>query len=110
MADLVRAQRARWPDSDLLFPNHADPTRPRDNFKRSLATFKALDGVPSQFQLYDLKRIAISLMITGQGVRREDVSHYVDHKGNIDTTMIYDLGFVDPLRPVTEKLGQVLGL
>lgn len=110
VADLVRAQRARWPDSDLLFPNHADPTRPRDNFKRSLATFKALDGVPSQFQLYDLKRIAISLMITGQGVRREDVSHYVDHRGNINTTMIYDLGFVDPLRPVTEKLGQVLGV
>ncbi len=49
-------------------------------------------------------------MLTGQGVRREDVGHYVDHKGNIETTMIYDLGFVDPMRPVADKLGELLGL
>lgn len=54
--------------------------------------------------------MAISLMITGQGIRREDVSHYVGHKGNIDTTLIYGLGFVDPMRPVTERLGVVFGL
>uniref|UniRef100_UPI000A62C702 tyrosine-type recombinase/integrase n=2 Tax=Leisingera sp. ANG-M1 TaxID=1577895 RepID=UPI000A62C702 len=110
VAELVREQRGRWPESGLLFPNHSDPSQPRDNFKRSIQSFKKLDGVPEYFQLYDLKRMAISLMITGQGVRREDVSHYVDHRGNLDTTMIYDLGFVDPLRPVTNKLGQLLGV
>jgi len=110
VAELVRLQKTRWPESALLFPNHSDITQPRDNFKRTINRFKALDGVPDHFQLYDLKRMAISLMITGQGVRREDVSHYVDHRGNIDTTLIYDLGFVDPLRPVTEKLGEILGV
>jgi hypothetical protein len=60
--------------------------------------------------MYDVKRIAISLMLTGQGIRREDLSHYVDHKGNLETTMIYDLGFVDPMRPVTNKLGELLGV
>ncbi|MBK5951410.1 tyrosine-type recombinase/integrase [Rhodobium orientis] len=110
VAELVRRQRSRWPDADLVFPSHADPTQPRDNFRKPLARFKQLDGVPEHFQLYDLKRIAISLMLVGQGVRREDVSHYVDHKGNLETTMIYDLGFVDPMRPVTDKLGQLLGV
>lgn len=110
VAELVRSQRARWPESDLLFPNHLDQTRPRDNFNKALNRFRQLDGVPDYFQLYDLKRMAISLMIVGQGVRREDVSHYVDHKGNLETTMIYDLGFVDPMRPVTDKLGELLGI
>ncbi|MCW2307359.1 tyrosine-type recombinase/integrase [Rhodobium gokarnense] len=110
VAELVRRQRSRWPNAALVFPSHADPTQPRDNFRKPLARFKQLDGVPEHFQLYDLKRIAISLMLVGQGVRREDVSHYVDHKGNLETTMIYDLGFVDPMRPVTDKLGQLLGV
>ncbi len=110
VAELVLAQRERWPDSELLFPSHADQTKPRDNFNRALQRFKRMDEVPDYFQLYDLKRMAISMMIAGQGVRREDVSHYVDHSGNLDSTMIYDLGFVDPLRPVTHKLGELLGV
>lgn len=110
VADMVQAQRLRWPDSERLFPSHTDPTQPRDNFRRGLARFKVLPGVPAYFQLYDLKRIAISLMLTGQGVSHEAVSHYVDHKGNLETTMIYDLGLVDPMRPVTQKLGELLGL
>ncbi len=110
VAELVWAQRSRWPASELLFPSHTDPTRPRDNFRKGLERFKALPGVPAYFQLYDLKRIAISLMLTGQGVSHEAISHYVDHKGNLETTMIYDLGLVDPLRPVTERLGHLLGL
>jgi len=110
VADMVRAQRARWPESKLLFPSHTDPTQPRDNFRKGLDKFKVLDGVPEYFQLYDLKRIAISLMLTGQGVSHEAISHYVDHKGNLETTAIYDLGLVDPMRPVTEKLGSLLGL
>lgn len=110
VADMVRAQRARWPESELLFPSHTDASQPRDNFRRGLARFKALPDVPEYFQLYDLKRIAISLMLAGQGVSHEAISHYVDHKGNLETTMIYDLGLVDPLRPVTEKLGKLLGV
>ncbi len=110
VAELVRRQRDRWPESKLVFPSHTDPTQPRDNFRKPLARFKELEGVPSYFQLYDLKRIAISLMLVGQGVRREDVSHYADHKGNLETTMIYDLGFVDPMRPVIDKLGTILGV
>ncbi|GAA3075273.1 hypothetical protein GCM10010520_22990 [Rhizobium viscosum] len=110
VAELVRAQRMRWPESELLFPSHRDASQPRDNFRRGLARFKALPGVPDYFQLYDLKRIAISLMLAGQGVSHEAISHYVDHKGNLETTMIYDLGLVDPLRPVTEKLGDLLGV
>lgn len=110
VSELVRAQRARWPASELLFPSHTDPTQPRDNFRKGLERFKALPGVPDYFQLYDLKRIAISLMLTGQGVSHEAISHYVDHKGNLETTMIYDLGLVDPLRPVTERLGHLLGI
>ncbi len=110
VARLVQHQKDRWPDARLVFPSTTDQTQPRDNFRKALATFKALEGIPPHFQLYDLKRIAISLMLTGQGVRREDVSHYVDHKGNIETTMIYDLGFVDPMRPVADKLGELLGL
>ncbi|WP_157179905.1 integrase family protein [Rhizobium sp. CCGE 510] len=110
VADMVRAQRARWPESELLFPSHTDPVLPRNNFRKGLARFKALPGVPEHFQLYDLKRIAISLMLAGQGVSHEAISHYVDHKGNLETTMIYDLGLVDPLRPITEKLGDLLGV
>jgi integrase len=110
VAEFVRRQRDCWPESDLLFPSHTDPTKPRDNFRKGLERFKTLPGVPDYFQLYDLKRIAISLMLTGQGVSHEAVSHYVDHKGNITTTMIYDLGLVDPLRPVTQKLGEMLGI
>lgn len=110
VADMVRAQQLRWPDSKLLFPSHTDPAKPRDNFRKGLDRFKALDGVPPYFQLYDLKRIAISLMLTGQGVSHEAISHYVDHKGNLETTAIYDLGLVDPMRPVTERLGALLGI
>ncbi|MCZ7469814.1 integrase family protein [Agrobacterium sp. O3.4] len=88
VAAMIRAQRDRWPDSRLVFPSHTDLSKPRDNFRKGLARFKALPGVPDHFQLYDLKRIAISLMLTGQGVSREAVSHYVDHKGNLETTMI----------------------
>lgn len=110
VAEIVLAQRQRWPDSQLLFPAQHDPTRPRDNFRKGLTRFKAPPGVPAHFQLYDLKRIAISLMITGQGVSREAVSHYVDHRGNLETTLIYDLGLVDPLRPVTKRLGELLEL
>lgn len=110
VADIVRAQRQRYPGSRLVFPSHTDATKPRDNFKRQIARFKQLHGVPEYFQLYDLKRIAISLMLVGQGVRREDVSHYVDHRGNLETTMIYDLGFVDPMRPVSDRLGELLGV
>jgi len=110
VAAMVQAQRDRWPESKLLFPSHTDMTQPRDNFRKGLDRFKALPGVPDYFQLYDLKRIAISLMLTGQGVSHEAISHYVDHKGNLETTMIYDLGFVDPMRPVTQKLGDLLGV
>lgn len=110
VAELVQLQRTRWPESDLLFPNHSDQTKPRDNFHRALQRFKALEGVPDYFQLYDLKRMAISIMMAGQGVQREAVSHLADHRGNIETTLIYDLGMVDPLRPVTEKLGKILGV
>ncbi|WP_166486905.1 tyrosine-type recombinase/integrase [Rhizobium etli] len=110
VAQMVRAQRARWPESELLFPSHTDASQPRDNFRRGLVRFKALPDAPEYFQLYDLKRIAISLMLAGQGVSHEAISHYVDHKGNLETTMIYDLGLVDPLRPVTEKLGDLLGV
>jgi integrase len=110
VADMVLAQRQRWPDAELLFPSHTDPTQPRDNFRKGLDRFKALPGVPDYFQLYDLKRIAISLMLAGQGVSHEAISHYVDHRGNLETTMIYDLGLVDPLRPVTKKLGDLLGV
>lgn len=110
VVDIVRAQRVRWPEAALLFPSHTDASQPRDSFRRGLARFKALPNVPEYFQLYDLKRIAISLMLAGQGVSHEAISHYVDHKGNLETTMIYDLGLVDPLRPVTEKLGDLLGV
>lgn len=110
VADIVSAQRKDYPGSRLVFPSQTDATQPRDNFKRQLTKFKQLDGVPDHFQLYDLKRIAISLMLVGQGVRREDVSHYVDHRGNLETTMIYDLGFVDPMRPVSDRLGELLGV
>ncbi|MGR8964227.1 tyrosine-type recombinase/integrase [Rhizobium leguminosarum] len=94
VAEMVRAQRSRWPESDLVFPSHTDPAKPRDNFRKGLARFKALPDVPDYFQLYDLKRIAISLMLAGQGVSHEAISHYVDHKGNLETTMNYDLGLV----------------
>lgn len=110
VVQMVQAQRLRWPESKLLFPSHTDPTQPRDNFRKGLDRFKKLEGVPPYFQLYDLKRIAISLMLTGQGVSHDALSHYVDHKGNLETTAIYDLGLVDPMRPVTEKLGSLLGL
>jgi len=110
VAEIIALQKQRWPESEFVFPNKDDMTKPRDNFTRSLKRFKALNGVPDHFQMYDIKRIAISLMITGQGVRREDVSHYVDHKGNLETTLIYDLGFVEPMRPVTQKLGELLGV
>jgi len=108
VAEIVRAQRQLWPESELIFPSYADQSKPRDNFRKGLAKFRSLPGVPDHFQMYDLKRIAISLMLTGQGVSREAVSHYVDHKGNLETTMIYDLGLVDPLRPVTDRLGVLL--
>lgn len=110
VAELIRQQKDRWPDSELAFPSHTDVTKPRDNFQKAMARFKQLEGVPPHFQMYDVKRIAISLMLTGQGINREDVSHYVDHKGNLETTMIYDLGFVDPMRPVAKRLGELLGV
>lgn len=108
--ELVQQQHDLWPEADFLFPSSTDPSEPRDNFARPLKRFKALPGMPAHFQVYDLKRIAISMMIVGQGIRREDVSHYVDHKGDIATTMIYDLGLVDPLRPVADRLGEMLGV
>lgn len=108
--EIVTKQKERWPEAEHVFPCHTDITQPRNNFKRALTRFKTLPGVPAHFQMYDVKRIAISLMLTGQGIRREDLSHYVDHKGNLETTMIYDLGFVDPMRPVTNKLGELLGV
>lgn len=110
VADIVIRQRKRWPEAKYVFPCHLDPERPRNNFQRAIQRFKVLPDVPDYFQLYDLKRIAISLMITGQGVSRDAVSHYVDHRGNLDTTLIYDLGFVDPMRPVTKRLGELLEL
>lgn len=110
VAEFIVAQRQRWPNARHLFPCHTDHTRPRNNFHRALKRFKAQPDVPDFFQLYDLKRISISLMLTGQGVSREAVSHYVDHKGNLETTMIYDLGLVDPLRPVSNRLGELLGV
>lgn len=110
VVDILIAQRIRWPDSEFVFPSHIDQSKPRDNFKRSLQRFKSLSGVPEYFQLYDLKRMAISLMMTGQGVSRDAVSHYVDHKGNLETTLIYDLGLVEPLRPVATRLGELLEL
>ncbi|MFB9980395.1 hypothetical protein ACFSQQ_37820 [Mesorhizobium kowhaii] len=70
---------------------------------------KSCSRVPDH-QLYDLKRIAISLMLTGQGVSHEAISHYVDHKGDLETTMIYDLGLIDPLLPATERLGALFGI
>jgi integrase len=60
VAELVRAQRQRWPESELLFPSRTDMTQPRDSFRRGLERFKALPGIPAHFQLYDLKRIAVS--------------------------------------------------
>lgn len=110
VTQLVQQQKERWPDSKFVFPSHTDSTKPRDNFKTAMDRFKRLEGIPKHFQMYDVKRIAISLMLTGQGIRREDVSHYVDHKGNLETTMIYDLGFVDPMRPVAKRLGELLGV
>ncbi|MEM8542321.1 MAG: hypothetical protein AAGF25_15310 [Pseudomonadota bacterium] len=62
------------------------------------------------FQLFDLKRVAISLVLVGQDIRLEDVSHNFDHKGDHTTTMIYDLGFVDPLPLVADRQGQPLGV
>ena len=96
VAELIKVQRAKWPDSKYVFPNHSDPTQPRDNFQRALRRFKKLDGIPEHFQLYDIRRMAVSMMIAGQGMMREDVSHLLDHS-SLSTTMIYDLGFVDPL-------------
>lgn len=110
VAEIVSLQRQRWLDSEFVFPNHDDMSKPRDNFSRALKRFRTLEDIPNHFQMYDVKRIAISLMITGQGVRREDVSHYVDHRGNLDSTLIYDMGFVEPMRPVTDKLGELLGV
>ncbi|MFD1984688.1 hypothetical protein ACFSOZ_19260 [Mesorhizobium newzealandense] len=49
-------------------------------------------------------------MLTGQGVSHEAISHYVDHKGDLETTMIYDLGLIDPLLPATERLGALFGI
>jgi integrase len=46
VANMVRAQRARWPDSKLLFSSHTDPSLPRDNFRKGLDRFKTLPGVP----------------------------------------------------------------
>lgn len=107
---IVAAQRQRWPEARFVFPCVRDGERPRDNFQKAFQRFKALPEVPPQFQLYDLKRIAISLMLTARGVSRQVVSHYVDHHGNLETTMIYDLGLVEPLRPVTKRLGDLLGV
>lgn len=107
---LITAQRERWPDSRFVFPSDQNPDQPRQTFATSFKHFKKLIDAPSHFQMYDLKRFSISLMMTGQVVSREAVSHYVDHKGNLETTMIYDLGLVEPLRPVSNKLGELLGV
>ena len=110
VAEIVRRQKERWPEADFVFPSHTDLEKPRDNFKTVMKQFKKLDGVPEHFQMYDIKRMAISMLISGKDVRRDALSHYVDHKGNIETTLIYDLGFVDPMRPVADKLGELLGV
>lgn len=110
VADIIQHQRKLYPKTKYVFPDLKVMTDPRRTFKDEGMKFKKMAGVPAFFQLYDLKRISISLMLVGQGVRREDVSHYVDHKGNLETTAIYDLGFVDPLRPVAKKLGEALGI
>lgn len=110
VAAIVAQQRERWPEADYVFPSHTDPNEPRNNFYRGLKQFKGLEGVPDYFQIYDLKRMAISLVLVERGIAPEDLSHYVDHKGDVKTTMIYDLGFVEPLRPVANRLGQLLGI
>lgn len=110
VGELIQVQRKLYPNAKYVFPNLKDESQPRTKFVKEAARFKENQGVTDFFQLYDLKRISISLMLVGQGVRREDVSHYVDHKGNLETTAIYDLGFVDPLRPVADKLGAALGI
>ncbi len=109
VVELIRFQRARWPDSPYVFPNRVDQSLPRDNFQRAIQRFKKLEGVPSHLQLYDIRRMSVSMVIAGQGVIREDVSQLLDHS-SLAMTMHYDLGFVDPLRPVTERLGEVLGV
>lgn len=109
VADLVSQQRERWPDSDLVFPNHSNQSLPRNNFSRALKRFKQLEGVPDHFQLYDLKRVAISLMLVGQGIRREDLAQYADHV-DVASTLKYNLHFVDPLRIVPAQLGKALNL
>lgn len=84
--------------------------RPSEAVRKGLARFKALPRIPDYFKTYHLKRIAISLMLTGQGFSHEAISHYLNHKGSLETTMMYDLGLVDPLRPVTARLGVLLGV
>ncbi|MGR9424368.1 hypothetical protein [Rhizobium leguminosarum] len=79
VAQMVRAQRSRWPESEPVFPLQ-DPAKPRENCRKGLARFKALPDVPDYFQLYDVKRTAISLMLAGHGVSHEDISHYVDSR------------------------------
>ena len=110
VGEIIQKQKDRWPDAQHVFPSHTDVTKERDNFQTAMKRFKRLKDVPEHFQMYDVKRMAISLMISGQDVRRDALSHYVDHKGNLETTLIYDLGFVDPMQPVTQKLGELLGV
>lgn len=110
IVEIIKKQKQRWPEAEFVFPSHTDQTKPRDNFQTVMKRFKQLEGVPEHFQMYDIKRMAISLMISGNDVSRDALSHLTDHKGRLATTLIYDLGFVDPMRPVTDKLGELLGV
>ncbi len=109
VAELVTEQRKRWPDAEYVFPSSKDSSKHRDDFSRQHQQFKELEGVPDYFQVYDIKRMMISILLVGQGIPREDISHYVDHKGNLEMTMLYATNRVDPLRPVSEKVGEILG-
>lgn len=91
-----------------IFCSPKKPLQPRQNFCRSLKEFKEAAGV--DFEPYDLKRIAISSLMAGNLANRDMLSHYVDHKGNLTTTMIYDLGMVEPLRGVADNIETAIKL
>lgn len=52
VADMVQAQRLRWPESKLLFPSHTDQTQPRDNFRKGLERF----GPPGRARVFPALR------------------------------------------------------
>ncbi|MDD9920431.1 MAG: tyrosine-type recombinase/integrase [Alphaproteobacteria bacterium] len=107
VSDLIRQQKELHPKCSYIFPQR-NADLPRDNFRKSFDTLKRVSQLPEQLQIYDLKRIAISTLLMEKGLDPKYVSHYVDHKGNLDTTRIYDLGLVDLMRPVSEAASRVL--